>query len=244
MEVKKQFGLIGKNIDYSFSRNYFTEKFKKLGIEDKEYVNFDMADISEFQKLDLTNVAGLNVTIPYKKQIIPFLDSVDAEAMEVGAVNTIKIVEGKLVGYNTDIYGFQKSIEPLLQKHHKKALILGTGGASQAVSYVFRKLKIPYLFVSRQPNEKIIGYEQLNQQLFEEYQIIVNCTPLGTFPAIEKHPNIPYEYLTISHLLYDLIYNPAETSFLKKGKEKGAITKNGYKMLVFQAEKSWKIWNK
>ncbi len=244
IEMKKQFGLVGRNIDYSFSRKYFTEKFQKLDLKNNEYVNFDIDDISDFQNLDLSNVKGLNVTIPYKKEIIPFLNDVDIEAREVGAVNTIKMVEGKMVGYNTDIYGFQKSIEPLLQKHHKRALILGTGGASQAVAYVFRKLKVPYLFVSRRSNEGMIEYSQLNKQLLEEYQIIVNCTPLGTFPDVERCPNIPYEYLTVNHLLYDLIYNPAETSFLKKGKEKGAKIKNGYEMLVFQAEKSWEIWNK
>ncbi len=241
---KKQFGLIGRNISYSFSINYFLEKFKKLGIEDKEYVNFDFADISEFRSIDLSNIGGFNVTIPYKKQIIPFLDDIDAEALEVGAVNTIKILDNKLIGYNTDVYGFRKSIEPLLKKYHNKALILGTGGAAEAVAYVFRKLKIPYLFISRQPNEKMMSYNQLNKQIIEERKIIVNCTPLGTFPQVEKHPNIPYEYLNNKHLLYDLIYNPAETFFLRKGKEKEAIIKNGYEMLVFQAEKSWKIWNK
>ncbi len=241
---KKQFGLIGRNISYSFSKKYFTEKFKKLQITNKEYVNFDLADISEFKNIDLSNIGGFNVTIPYKKQIIPFLDSVDNEALEVGAVNTIKIVDKKLVGYNTDVYGFEKSIKPLLKSQHKKALILGTGGAAEAVAYVFRKLKIPYLFVSRQPKEDNIAYYQINKNILEEFQIIVNCTPLGTFPEVEKCPDIPYECLNNSHLLYDLIYNPTETFFLKKGRERGAITKNGYEMLIFQAEKSWKIWNK
>ncbi len=241
---KKQFGLIGRNISYSFSKKYFTEKFKKLEITDKEYVNFDLTDISEFKNIDLSNIGGFNVTIPYKKQIIPFLDSVDSEALEVGAVNTIKIVDKKLVGYNTDVYGFEKSIKPLLKSKHKKALILGIGGAAEAVAYVFRKLKIPYLFVSRQPKEDNIAYYQINKNILEEFQIIVNCTPLGTFPEVEKCPDIPYEHLNNSHLLYDLIYNPTETFFLKKGRERGAITKNGYKMLIFQAEKSWKIWNK
>lgn len=240
---KKQFGLIGKNISYSFSKKYFTEKFKKLNITDKEYVNFDIPKIEDFLNLDFENILGCNVTTPYKKQIIPFLDEIEQEALKIGAVNTIKIADKKLIGYNTDVYGFEKSIQPLLEKHHKKALILGTGGASKAISYVFDKFDISYLLVSRTESKGNITYSQLSQKILEEYKIIVNCTPLGTYPNVENEPKIPYKHITNKHLLYDLIYNPAETKFLKKGGQKGATTKNGYEMLVLQAEKSWKIWD-
>lgn len=240
---KKQFGLIGKNISYSFSKKYFTEKLKNLNITDKEYVNFDIPKIEDFLSLDFENILGCNVTIPYKKQIIPFLDEIEQKALRIGAVNTIKIAGKKLIGYNTDVYGFEKSIQPLLEKHHKKALILGTGGASKAISYVFDKFDISYLLVSRTESKGNITYSQLSQKILEEYKIIVNCTPLGTYPNVENEPKIPYKHITNKHLLYDLIYNPAETKFLKKGSQKGATTKNGYEMLVLQAEKSWKIWD-
>lgn len=243
MKLKKQFGLIGKNISYSFSKKYFTQKFKELNITDKEYINFDFLQIEDFLNINFENIGGFNVTIPYKKQIIPFLDEVEKEAMQIGAVNTIKIIDAKLIGYNTDVHGFQKSIEPLLQKHHKNALILGTGGASKAVAYVFDKLGIPYQFVSRTLSKKAISYSQLTEKTMQKHQVIVNCTPLGTHPNIDNMPNIPYEYITSKHLLYDLIYNPSQTKFLEKGLQKGAIIKNGYEMLVLQAEKSWKIWD-
>lgn len=239
---KKIFGLIGRDISYSFSRNYFAEKFTKMHILDCEYVNFDISHISKISSIDLSKVKGLNVTIPYKKEIIQLLDRLDSAAAEIGAVNTIKIVDGKLIGYNTDVYGFQKSIEPLLTNQHQKALILGTGGAAEAVAYVLDKLNIPYVFVSRNSKEGAITYQELSKEVISSHQIIINCTPVGTFPNVGKAPQIPYEFVTESHLLYDLIYNPEETLFLKKGKERGAIIKNGYEMLVLQAEKSWKIW--
>ncbi len=244
---RTKFGIIGKDISYSFSRNYFQEKFKKLGLNAYKYYNFDIPEIEEFPFLLYhreDEFRGLNVTIPYKEAIIKYLDEIDAEAKKIGAVNTIKVTDdNKLVGYNTDVYGFQKSIEPLLKTHHKKALILGTGGASKAIAYVFNKLNIDYKFVSRTVGENRFTYEILDTEIMDDYSIIVNCSPVGTHPAIENAPQIPYQYLSDKHLLYDLIYNPAETKFLQKGKKLGANIKNGLEMLELQAEKSWEIWH-
>ena len=247
MESRYKFGLVGKNISYSFSKKYFTEKFQKLGLETYKYRNYDIPDIEEFpfviyQQED--EFQGFSVTIPYKQAILKYLDEVDVDAKKIGAVNTIKVTEdNRLIGYNTDVYGFQKSIEPLLKKHHKKALILGTGGASKAVAYALNKLDITYEFVSRNVSENSLLYSILSQQVMEEYTIIINCTPLGTDPNIDDSPNIPYEFITEKHLLFDLIYNPSETKFLQEGKKRGAIIKNGLEMLELQAEKSWEIWN-
>ncbi|HEY6144015.1 MAG TPA: shikimate dehydrogenase, partial [Flavobacterium sp.] len=186
-----------------------------------------------------------NVTIPYKEVVIPYLDQLSEIAAEIGAVNTIKFTEnGKLEGHNTDYYGFMKSLEPLLQPHHKKALILGTGGASKGVAYALKELGISYTIVSREAKGDIIDYNQINAATFDEYQIIINSTPVGTSPNIDAFPLIPYEYFTAKHIAYDLIYNPAETQFLKKAAAQGAQTKNGQDMLIFQAEKAWEIWNK
>ena len=243
--AKNQFGLVGKNISYSFSKGYFGEKFENLNLKDYSYNNLDFQNIENFPEFIKQNptISGLNVTIPYKEAIIPFLDKLSKRATEIGAVNTIKITKsGKLKGFNTDYIGFQKSIEPLLNVNHKKALILGTGGASKAVAYALKQLKIPYLFVSRNDIGDAIGYNQINEKTFEEFQIIINCTPVGTFPNTNSCPEIPYEHFTSNHLAFDLIYNPAETLFLKKAKEKGAIVKNGLEMLILQAEKSWDIW--
>ena len=243
--AKNQFGLVGKNISYSFSKGYFGEKFENLNLKDYSYNNLDFQNIEDFPEFIKQNptISGLNVTIPYKEAIIPFLDKLSKRATEIGAVNTIKITKsGKLKGFNTDYIGFQKSIEPLLNVNHKKALILGTGGASKAVAYALKQLKIPYLFVSRNDIGDAIGYNQINEKTFEEFQIIINCTPVGTFPNTNSCPEIPYEHFTSNHLAFDLIYNPAETLFLKKAKEKGAIVKNGLEMLTLQAEKSWDIW--
>ena len=243
--AKHQFGLVGKNISYSFSKGYFGEKFEKLNLEDYSYDNLDFQNIEDFPEFIKQNptISGLNVTIPYKEAIIPFLDKLSKRATEIGAVNTIKITKsGKLKGFNTDYIGFQKSIEPLLNENHKKALILGTGGASKAVAYALKQLGILYLFVSRNDIGDAIGYNQINEKTFEEFQIIINCTPVGTFPNTNTFPEIPYEYFTSNHLAFDLIYNPAETLFLKKAKEQGAIVKNGLEMLTLQAEKSWDIW--
>ena len=189
------------------------------------------------------NLGGLNVTIPYKEAVLPYLPTIDPEAAAIGAVNTIKFTNKGLVGYNTDVYGFKKSIFPHIKPHHTRALILGTGGASKAVSFVFKELGISYQFVSRTATKGQLGYEQLNQKVITEHAIIVNCTPLGTYPDIAQKPPITYEYLTARHLLFDLIYNPEKTAFLQAGEEKGATIRNGYEMLELQAEKAWEIWN-
>jgi len=240
------YGLVGKEISYSFSKKYFTEKFSSLNLDDYEYQNFNIAEISKFTDIirDNPTLKGLNVTIPFKESIIPFLDGLSKKAMQIGAVNTIKILPGKLKGYNTDWYGFKKSLKPLLLPHHKQALILGTGGAAKAVAFALQKMDIRYAFVSRNEGENTIGYNRINTTTFDNYQIIINCTPLGTNPEINKYPELPYDFFTSAHIAFDLIYNPEETLFLKMAKERGAITKNGYEMLAAQAEKSWKTWNK
>jgi len=241
------FGLIGKNIEYSFSKKYFTEKFELGQLSDYKYINFDIQTIDDFPKIIAENpdLKGLNVTIPYKESVIQYLQKLSKTAFEIGAVNTIRFTKkGKLKGYNTDWHGFKKSIEPLIDSHHKKALILGTGGAAKAVAYALGKLGILYTFVSREEKEGMIDYNRINATTFDNYHIIVNCTPLGTSPNTKEFPPIPYEYFSPKHIAFDSIYNPEETQFLKKAKKKGAVTKNGYEMLVFQAEKAWKIWNK
>lgn len=244
-QINNLFGLLGKNISYSFSQGYFTEKFKELHLDDHKYVNFDIQSIDEFLSIikNNPNLKGLNVTIPYKLEIMPLLDSINKKAKYIGAVNTIKITSKGLKGYNTDCYGFKKSIKPFLKAHHKKALILGTGGASKAVAFALDELGIAYKFVSRTSSDNKIAYNFLDKNIIETHQVIINCTPLGTFPNIDDKPNIPYKYLGTKHLLYDLIYNPSETAFLKSGKQQGAQICNGLRMLELQAEKAWKIWN-
>ncbi|MBE7645579.1 shikimate dehydrogenase family protein [Tenacibaculum finnmarkense] len=247
-EVKKMYALVGKNISYSFSKGYFTNKFKELGLETSEYVNFDIQSIEELSakiKENKTTLKGMNVTIPYKLDVFNFLDEIDKKARKIGAVNTIKISKkGKLIGFNTDVYGFKKSLKPLLKNHHKKALILGTGGASKAVAYVLKKLGITYYFVSRNPKgKKEVSYQSLSKEIIETHHLIINCTPLGTHPNIKDCPDIPYQFIGKKHLLFDLIYNPEITTFLSKGQEKNAAIKNGLEMLEQQAEKAWKIWN-
>lgn len=241
------FGLIGRNINYSFSVAYFSDKFQKENITDALYKNFDIPDITYFLQIlkKHKDLKGLNVTIPYKQEIIPYLDKLSRKAEEVGAVNTIKITtKGKLKGYNTDVYGFEKSLKPLLKPSHKKALVLGTGGASKAVIYALQQFGLEYKIVSRNPQINQLSYTEVTQEIMQEYTLIINCTPLGTSPNIEQCPELNYKYFTEKHLAYDLIYNPAETTFLKKAKQQGATIKNGHQMLVFQAEKSWEIWNK
>ena len=244
---KKQFGLLGRNISYSFSKGYFTKKFTYENLKNCSYENFDIPEINDFPEILFKNpdLIGMNVTIPYKEVVMPYLDELSKKAASIGAVNTIKFTKnGKSKGYNTDYYGFMESLKPLLQTHHKKALILGTGGASKGVAYALKELNIDYLFVSRNEKENGITYNQINANTFDDYQIIINCSPVGTSPNIEGYPLIPYEYFTDKHIAYDLIYNPEETQFLKKAKNQGAQTKNGYDMLLFQAEKSWEIWNR
>ena len=243
----KKFGLIGKNIAYSFSKKYFTEKFSSDLFDDFTYENFDIESINDFPEILKNNpdLKGLNVTIPYKEAIIPFLDTLSDKAFKIGAVNVIRFTKkGNLKGYNSDWYGFKQSLEPLLQPHHKRALILGTGGAAKAVAFALEQLGIFYTFVSREATENAIDYDRINVTTFDNFQIIINCTPLGTSPNVKEFPPVPYQFFTDKHIAFDLIYNPEETQFLKKAKKKGAVTKNGYEMLVFQAEKAWKIWNK
>lgn len=247
MEDTKKFGLLGRNISYSFSVGYFTEKFERENATNCSYQNFDLATLDEFPAVinNTPDLKGLNITIPYKKEILPFLEKINKKALEIGAVNTIKITKNKkLKGYNTDYYGFKKAIKPLLKPHHTKALILGTGGASNAVAFALKKLGISYQYVSRNPIDNQLTYADLDRETFNQYTIIINCTPLGTFPNINDCPPLPYSYFNSKHLAFDLIYNPAETTFLKKAKSFGAATTNGYQMLVFQAEKAWKIWNR
>jgi shikimate dehydrogenase len=244
---KGQFGLIGKNISYSFSKKYFTEKFALGNLESFTYENFDLQTVEEFPEIlkNHPNLKGLNVTIPYKEAIIPYLDILSKNAQKIGAANVIRFTKkGKLKGYNSDFYGFKKSLKPLLQSHHKKALILGTGGASKGVAFALEKLGILYTFVSREQKEGMIDYDRINATTFDNYQIIINCTPLGTSPNVTESPNLPYQFFTKKHIAFDLIYNPDETQFLKKAKKYGALTKNGLEMLKWQAEKSWEIWNK
>ncbi len=244
---RRQYGLIGKNISYSFSKKYFTEKFALGNLVDCSYENFDLKSIEEFPALIVENpdLKGLNVTIPYKEIVIPYLSKLSKTAAQIGAVNVIRFTKkGKLKGYNSDYYGFMKSLEPLLQPHHKKALILGTGGAAKAVAFALNQLGILYTYVSREEKEGMIDYDRINATTFDNYHIIVNCTPLGTSPDTNAFPPIPYNFFTEKHIAFDLIYNPEETQFLKKVKKKGAVIKNGYEMLELQAEKAWKIWNK
>ncbi|MBT8394742.1 MAG: shikimate dehydrogenase [Bacteroidia bacterium] len=243
----RKFGLIGKNISYSFSKTYFNNKFENECIKNVSYQNFDLDSIKDFNSIFIKNpdISGLNVTIPYKESIIKYLDELNKTAKNIGAVNTIRITKkGKLKGYNTDYYGFKKSLKPLLSKHHKRALILGTGGASKAIAYALKKLKISYTHVSRSKTSVNFTYTELDDSIVKDHLVIINCSPLGTYPNINECPNIPYEALTNKHILYDLIYNPEETRFLDFGKRKGCITSNGLKMLELQAEKSWEIWNK
>ena len=241
----KVFGLIGRDIDYSFSRGYFSNKFEKQNLN-FEYRNFDLKSINAFETIFKTSepIGGLNVTIPYKESVIPFLDELNSDAKSIGAVNTIKLKKGKKIGYNTDHYGFSQSIKPHLKSHHETALILGTGGASKAVAFALNNLGITVRFVSRKLSTSAdFDYDGLNPVIINNNLIIVNCTPLGTYPNVNQYPPIPYKSLTPSHLLFDLIYNPNETQFLKFGKQAGAKTLNGLKMLELQAEKSWEIWN-
>jgi shikimate dehydrogenase len=247
----KTYGLIGYRLGYSFSKGFFTEKFGKENLAGHEYVNFELDSIDEFPEIFRKNdhIAGLNCTIPYKQQIMPYLDEIDGEAAKVGAINTVKIIRTedgmKLKGFNTDIYGFENSLKPMLNEKHKKALILGTGGASKAIKYILDKLGLTYVSASieDQLNEGEIRYEQIDEALLKEHLVVINATPLGTFPKVDTCPPIPYESLTADHVLFDLVYNPEETLFMKKGKEKGAAVKNGLEMLHGQAIKAWEIWN-
>jgi shikimate dehydrogenase len=242
----RRFGLLGKNISYSFSPGYFREKFLRMGLSDCRYDIFDLKEIGEFPALlrRHPDLEGLNVTIPYKEAVLSFLQELDPTAADIGAVNTIRVSPGGLKGFNTDVIGFRESLRPLLKESDTAALILGTGGASKAVAYALGQLGIPFRMVSRDPAHGQLSYEALDVETLKEFPILVNCPPLGTFPAVSSAPDIPYVALTPAHLLYDLIYNPDQTTFLKRGAQQGARTKNGLEMLRLQAEASWELWNR
>ena len=245
LRTKNVYGLIGKEIDYSFSRNYFNQKFKKEGLIRNLYMNFDCKNLAQaLETLKQKNLKGVNVTIPYKEKIIPHLDKISKEANEIRAINTISINEnGKLLGYNTDCFGFKKSLFENVNKKIKNALVLGTGGASKAIRYVLKENLIEYNTVSRKIDKGDFIYNQLDRKILGDYELIINTTPVGTYPNNEECPNINFDYITNNHILFDLIYNPKKTKFLTNGKIKGAKTINGYHMLIYQAEKSWSIWN-
>lgn len=246
MKEIQTYGLLGKNISYSFSKKYFTQKFKDLKLDNYQYLNFDLKDINQLSDVikSQKNLKGFNITIPYKKAIFPYLDSLSDEAKSISAVNTVKIENGKLIGYNTDAFGFEKSLLSVCDEKEGLALILGTGGASMAVNYVLLKRGFKVVFVSRKPkNNSEISYDNLTEDLIGKAKLIVNCTPLGTHPNTDSFPDIPYQYLHKNQVLFDLVYNPPQSTFLSKGLEKGTGIKNGYDMLVFQAEKSWEIWH-
>jgi shikimate dehydrogenase len=242
----RKFGLIGYPLGHSFSKGYFTQKFSDLSISDAVYENFPLESIEELQEVlnFQPELRGLNVTIPYKEQVISYLHHQSPEVKEINACNCIAIKDGELTGYNTDFIGFKNSLLLKLKPHHTNALILGWGGASKAVAYALKTLGINYLVVSRRSTLPLsISYEQLTGEIMSQHQLIINCTPIGMHPSIEQAPSIPYQFITDRHFLFDLIYNPAQTLFLQLGEERGATIENGMDMLALQAEESWRIWN-
>lgn len=259
----KKYGLIGYPLSHSFSKKYFTEKFEREGITDCVYELYPIEAISNFHEFlhQHPDLCGLNVTIPYKVDVMQYIDWLNTEAKHVGAVNTIRIdkespvsvaFQGevgfggddfRLEGFNTDIYGFEESLKPLLKSRHKSALVLGNGGAAKAVFYVLDKLEIPYKVITRREQPGTILFEQLTPEMMAENKLIINTTPVGTSPKVDECPPVPYEAVTDDHLLYDLIYNPEQTLFMQKGAEAGATVKNGHEMLILQAERAWEIWN-
>lgn len=243
-----KYGIIGYPLGHSFSPEFFNEKFKNEGI-DAVYERYELSQIDLLPEIIASNpeLCGLNVTIPYKQQIMQYLDELSEEAREIGAVNVVKVTHnGKnvhLKGFNSDVIGFSRSIEPLLEKHHKKALILGTGGAAQAIDYGLKQLGLETIKVSRYERPDTIQYDKITPDVIKEYKVIINCTPIGMYPNTEECPNLPYEAMDSQHLLYDLIYNPDTTLFMKKGMERGAVVKNGLEMLLLQAYASWEFWH-
>ncbi len=236
----KKYALLGKSLSHSFSEQYFSEKFLKEGINNTEYINLELDNLNNLKyKIKQLNLSGFNVTIPYKIEIISKLDFISNQAKIINAVNTVKVIEGKLHGFNTDIIGFTKSIAPLLNKR-KTALVLGNGGSSKAIQFALQKLNISWKVVSRNTD---FDYHQITKERIDLVDIIINCTPLGTYPKIDEYPKLPYNLLNSKHLLYDLVYNPKQTKFLTFGLTNNCSIKNGEEMLVLQAEESWKIWN-
>lgn len=240
-----KYGLIGYPLSHSFSKKYFTEKFERESIQDHEYDLFPIDKIAQLPLLlqTETDLKGLNVTIPYKERVIPFLDDLTEVVKEIQACNCIRILNGKLIGYNTDVIGFEKTLERKLSNHHQRALVLGTGGAAKAVHYVLSKKGIEYLEVSRTKVDGSITYQEIGEQVISSHTLIINTTPLGMYPNIEEAPNLPYHLLSDQHYLYDLVYNPTKTKFLLEGESRGAVIENGADMLIIQAEASWDIWN-
>jgi shikimate dehydrogenase len=243
----RTFGIIGFPLSHSFSQRYFTQKFEDEGIVDAVFKNYAIKDIDELENVleAESTLQGLAVTIPYKRAVMPFLNTATEAVQQTGACNCIRIKDKRLIGYNTDVIGFEESFKTQLQPHHTKALVLGSGGAAAAVEYVLRKLQIEYLIVSRRalPEKNIIDYKVINTALLSQYNIIINCTPLGTYPNMEEAPELPYQLLTPQHYLFDLVYNPPLTKFLALGQAQGATIQNGYDMLTIQAEHNWRIWN-
>lgn len=241
----KLYGLIGRPLKHSFSKAYFTEKFLKEDIEDCRYENFELENIQQLPTISKAHTAlhGLNVTIPYKKEVLPFLHFKSEVVEAVGACNCIKIEGEKWYGFNTDVIGFKKSLQTFLKPHHTKALVLGTGGSSGAVQYALQELSIAYKLVSRQKSSQTITYEDLDETILKSHTVIINTTPVGMFPNGDAAPDLPYHLLSSEHLLFDLIYNPQKTVFLERGEAQGATISNGYEMLLVQAEESWRIWN-
>lgn len=244
-----EFGLIGKSLSHSFSKKYFEEKFKHFGLNEHVFLNFELQQIEEFLPLvhSHKNLKGLSVTMPYKESIIPFLDELSEEAKQIGAVNCVQFYNQKIIGHNTDAYGFSQSIKPFLDYNHERALVLGTGGASKAIAFVLKKIGLEVFYVTSSKTKKTNNtffYDEINERVVNAFKLIVNTSPVGTTPNINECPVLPFEFISAQHLFYDLIYNPNETLFLKKAREKGAIVVNGFSMLQLQAEKSWEIWNK
>lgn len=241
---KKYFGLLGKTLSHSFSKAFFTDFFQQNNI-DAVFENFELKTKEEIPALLQQSLSGLSVTIPYKEEIIPFLDELSPEAKAIGAVNCVQFIEGKTIGHNTDAYGFHQSIKPFLTNKHERAIILGTGGASKSIYYVLKQIGIDCIFISRNPQgDNHFAYSDINEHMLNACKLVVNCTPVGTFPNVEDCLDFPFEYLTEDHLVVDLIYNPTETQLLKKSKNAGAQILNGETMLKQQALMAWKIWEK
>lgn len=248
MSRKELFGLVGYPLGHSFSESFFNNKFNSEGI-DAQYLNFEIPNINEFRNIinTNTNLRGLNVTIPYKEQVIPYLDDIDITASEIGAVNVVKFIRNGnnliLKGFNSDVIGFCNSLKPLLKPHHTHALVLGTGGAAKAIAHGLKSLGIEPIYVSRTKKDGVLTYNELTPEIIEKYQVIVNTTPAGMYPHVDTCPDIPYHLLTPQHLCYDVVYNPEVTLFMKKSQEQGAVVKNGLEMLILQALAAWEIWN-